>query len=149
MFKLDTTWKKTNNWFSTPWQPWWLYQSRTFPWSTNWPCWLDCCRISAVFSSTLCEMCFLSVSVVSRSLRERESVCVGRGGGGGEIGAGMGGGGAQRERKKRRCVLCFSVVIILNTLHYDYVPVLNYWNMFMFYNGYFICCFTSTCFIFV
>ena len=45
--------------------------------------------------------------------------------GAGEIGAGIGGGGcAHRGRKKRRlgCVLCISVVIILNTLLYNYVP---------------------------
>ena len=90
--------------------------------------------------------CFSCLAITKRE-RVRGAAEIGAGMGGG--GGGGGGGGAQRERKKRRCVLCFSVVIILNTLHYDYVPVLNYCNMFMFYNGYFICCFTSTCFIFV
>ena len=42
----------------------------------------------------------------------------------------------------------FSVgIIILSTLLYNYVPVLNYCNVSMFYNSYFMHCFASTCFI--
>ena len=44
----------------------------------------------------------------------------------------------------------FSVVTLYTVLQfYNYIPVLNYFNMFMFYISYFVLCSTSTCFILV
>ena len=49
------------------------------------------------------------------------------------------------------CVVCvFSIVILLlRTQLYNYVPVLNYGNVSMFYSSFFMCHFTSICFILV